>query len=164
MADWPRGERVEYHPDLIAQWGPSGRMAIPAGGICFRDPRMWLCGVPNHGDRARLMIALTYYTGLAKHWRGRLAQEMSAEDQQRCAADPSLRVMDDGTLGDGRLVFGESARAAFESTDNLHGVYRNARFLEAPLAANQFLDSHNVGGVRVVTEDQLTPYPDDKGA
>lgn len=160
VSDWPRGERVEYHPELISQWGPPGRMAIPAGGICFRDPRMWHRGVSNHGDRARPMIALTYHSGLAKHWRGLLAPEMSEEDLQRCEEDPSLRVMDDGTLGDGRLVFDENARAAFESADNIHGISRNARFLEPPLRANHFLDSHDLGGARVVSEGQVTPYPD----
>lgn len=160
VADWPRGERVEYHPDLIAQWGPPGRMAIPAGGICFRDPRMWHRGVPNHGDMARPMIALTYHSGLAKHWRGLLAPDMSDEDRQRCAADPSLRVMDDGTLGDGRLVFDASARSAFESVANMHGIVRNARFVEAPLTVNHFVDAHELGGARVVKEGQVTPYPD----
>ncbi|MCB0122448.1 MAG: phytanoyl-CoA dioxygenase family protein [Caldilineaceae bacterium] len=160
VADWPRGERVEYHPELIAQWGPPSRMAIPAGGICFRDPRMWHRGMPNHGDKTRPMIALTYHSGLAKHWRGLLAPNLSDEEQQRCAADPSLRVMDDGTLGDGRLVFDESARTAFESTANLHGVYRNARFVEAPLTVNHFVDAHELGGARVVKAGQVTPYPD----
>lgn len=160
VADWPRGERVEYHPELIAQWGPPGRMAIPAGGICFRDPRMWHRGVPNTGDTARPMIALTYHSGLAKQWRGLLVQDMTDEDQRRCEADPSLRVMDDGTLGDGRLVFDESAQVAFESVENLHGVVRNARFLEAPFRANHFLDSHELGGARVVEQGPVTPYPD----
>lgn len=160
VAAWPRGERVEYHPELIAEWGPPDRMAIPAGGICFRDPRMWHRGVPNHGDVARPMIALTYHSGLAKHWRGLLVPNMSDEQQQRCNEDPSLRVMDDGTLGDGRLVFDDSARAAFESVENLHGVYRNARFLEAPFAANHFLDSHGLGGARIVEKGPITPYPD----
>ena len=159
VADWPRGERVAYHPELIAQWGPPSRMAIPAGGICFRDPRMWHRGVPNHGDKARPMIALTYHAGLANHWRGLLAPNLSEEERQRCATDPSLRVMDDGTLGDGRLVFDESARSAFESTANLHGVYRNARFLAAPFTANHFLDAHELGGARVVKAGQITPYP-----
>ncbi|MBV7335052.1 phytanoyl-CoA dioxygenase family protein [Chloroflexi bacterium TSY] len=127
VVNWPRGERVEYHPELVAQWGPPSRMAIPAGGICFRDPRMWHRGVPNHGDMTRPMIALTYHSGLAKHWRGLLVPDMSQEDRQHCEEDPSLRVMDDGTLGDGRLVFDESARAAFESVDKIHGVYRNVR-------------------------------------
>ncbi|MEM7535196.1 MAG: phytanoyl-CoA dioxygenase family protein [Chloroflexota bacterium] len=160
VSNWPRGERVEYHPDLIARWGPPGRMAIPAGGICFRDPRMWHRGVPNTGDMARPMIALTYHSGLAKHWRGLLVSNMSDEDQQRCEADPSLRVMDDGTLGDGRLVFDESVRPVFESADNLHGIHRNARFLEAPFTANHFLDSHSLGGARIVNVGQVTPHPD----
>ena len=160
VAGWPRGERVQNHPDLIAQWGPAARMPIPAGGICFRDPRMWHRGVPNHLDVPRPMIALTYHSGLAKHWRGLLAPNMSDEDRQRCEADPSLRVMDNGELGDGRLVFDESAREAFESAENLHGIYRNARFLEAPFTANHFLDAHFLGGARIVKKGQITPYPD----
>ncbi len=160
VANWPRGERVESHPDLIAHWGPPDRMTIPAGGICFRDPRMWHRGVPNHGETARPMIALTYHSGLAKHWRGLLVPQMSEEEQQRCAADPSLRLMDDGTLGDGRLVFDESARSAFASTANLHGIVRNARFLAAPFAANHFLDAHELGGARVVKAGQVMPYLD----
>lgn len=161
VSDWPRGERVEYHPDLVAQWGPPARMAIPAGGICFRDPRMWHRGVPNTADVARPMIALTYHAGLAKHWRGLLVSNMSDEDRQRCQENPSLRVMDDGKLGDGRLVFDESARSAFEAADSLHGIYRNARFLEAPFTANHFLDSHSLGGARIVRKGQITPYPDE---
>ncbi|MEM7031715.1 MAG: phytanoyl-CoA dioxygenase family protein [Chloroflexota bacterium] len=160
VSNWPRGERVEYHPDLIAQWGPPARMTIPAGGICFRDPRMWHRGVPNAADVTRPMIALTYHSGLAKHWRGLLAPDMSDQDRQRCEADPSLKALDDGTLGDGRLVFDESAQDAFESTESVHGIYRNARFLEAPFRANHFLDSHDPGGARIVKEGQVTPYPD----
>ena len=98
----------------------------------------------------------------AKHWRGLLAPELSDEDLQRCADDPSLRVMDDGTLGDGRLVFDESARAAFEAADNIHGVSRNARFLEPPRRANHFLDSHDLGGARVTDDGRVTPYPDEE--
>ena len=162
VADWPRGERVEYHPELVAQWGPPARMAIPTGGICFRDPRMWHRGVPNQAEVARPMIALTYHSGLAKHWRGLLAPNMSDEDRQRCKTDPSLRVMDDGRLGDGRLVFDESAREAFESAANIHGIYRNARFWKHHFRANHFLDSHDLGGARIVNKDQVTPYLDEE--
>ena len=35
--------------------------------------------------------------------------------------------MDDGSLGDGRLVFDDSARTAFETAVNQHGVDRNVR-------------------------------------
>ncbi|MEZ4710167.1 MAG: hypothetical protein R3A44_23385 [Caldilineaceae bacterium] len=162
VADWPRGERVAYHPDLIAQWGPPSRMAIPAGGICFRDPRMWHRGVSNQGNKTRPMIALTYHSALAKHWRGLLTPNLPEADRQRCAADPSLRVMDDGTLGDGRLVFDESARAAFESADNLHGVVRNARFVQAPFTVNHFVDAHELGGARIVKMGQITPYTEEE--
>ncbi|MEM7334731.1 MAG: phytanoyl-CoA dioxygenase family protein [Chloroflexota bacterium] len=163
VSSWPRGERVEYHPDLIAQWGPPDRMEIPAGGICFRDPRMWHRGVPNHKDRARPMIALTYHSGLAKHWRGLLAPEMSDEERQRCAADPTLRLLDSGELGDGRLVFDASAREAFEATKNLHGIHRNARFLDKEHTPNHFLDSHFLGGARIVPKGQVTPWPENDG-
>lgn len=160
VASWPRGKRVEHDPELKAKWAPPGRMPIPAGGICFRDPRMWHRGMPNQTERPRPMIALTYHSGMAKHWRGLLAPNMSDEERQRCEADPSLRVLDSGELGDGRLVFDASARGAFESTPNLHGIYRNARFLEAPFTANHFLDSHNLGGARIVKQGQVTPYPE----
>ena len=157
---WPPGDRPEYHPDLIEKWGPPGRMTIPAGGICFRDPRMWHRGVANPSDAVRPMIGLTYHSGLARHWKGLLTPGLSAADQRRCQEDPTLRVMDDGTLGDGRLVFDASTRDAFESSANLHGVDRNVRFVEEPLTVNHFLDAHLLGGARIAEKGQITPYPD----
>ena len=157
---WPPGERVSKHPELIEQWGPPDRMTIPLGGICFRDPRMWHRGMPNQMDKARPMIGLTYHSGLAKHWKGLLAPNMSEEDRQRCEADPSLRMMDNGELGDGRLVFDESTRDAFEATENMHGVFRNVRFVGDPYTVNHFVDAHNLGGARIVKGGEITPYPD----
>lgn len=163
VTKWQPGERPENYPQLMEQWGPPGRMTIPAGGICFRDPRMWHRGVANQSDTTRPMIGLTYHSGLAKHWKGLLVPNMSEADKQRCAEDPSLRVMDSGELGDGRLVFDESCRAAFEVTANQHGIHRNARFVHDPFTVNHFLDAHSLGGARVVKQGQITPYPDSDG-
>ena len=160
VTNWERGDRPEYHPDLVAQWGPPARMTIPAGGICFRDPRMWHRGVSNPMDVPRPMIALTYHSGLAKHWRGLLVPDMSDADKARCEADSTLRVMDDGELGDGRLAFAESTREAFEATPNLHGVSRNARFIAAPYTVNHFVDAHLLGGARVAKDGPISPYPE----
>ena len=158
--DWQPGERPENYPELKQKWGPPGRMTIPLGGICFRDPRMWHRGVPNNGDVARPMIALTYHSGLAKHWKGLLVSDLSDEDKQRCEANPALKVMDDGQLGDGRLLFDESTREAFESTENKHGIFRNARFIEKPYTVNHFVDAHKLGGGRIAKEGEITPYPE----
>lgn len=160
VAEWPRGDRPEYHPDMLEKWAPSSSMTIPAGGICFRDPRMWHRGVANSSDRIRPMIGLTYHSGIAKHWKGLLVSDMSAADRQRIEADPSLRMMDDGELGDGRLVFDESAKEAFDSAENLHGIYRNARFIQAPHTVNHFVDAHGPGGARIVNVGEITPYPE----
>ena len=161
VADWPRGKRVEHSPELKEKWGPPGRMPIPAGGICFRDPRMWHRGMPNKTERTRPMMALTYHSGLAKHWRGLLTPEMSDQDLQRCAADPTLRLMDDGSLGDGRLIFDASCADAFAATENLHGIHRNARFLDAEHTVNHFVDNHAMGGGRIVKQGTITPWPDE---
>jgi hypothetical protein len=160
VTEWQRGERPEKHPQLVEQWGPPGVMTIPAGGVCFRDPRMWHRGVPNHSDVARPMLALTYHSRLAKHWRGLLVPNMTGEDLRRCEENPSLRVLDSGELGDGRLVFDESARSAFELAVNNHGVDRNVRFLKEPYSVNHFVDAHVIGGARVDKGGQQTPYPD----
>lgn len=161
VTQWQPGERPENYPELIEKWGPPHYMTIPAGGICFRDPRMWHRGVPNRTDVTRPMIGLTYHSGLAKHWKGLLVPNMSEEQQQRCEADPSLRVLDSGELGDGRLVFDESTRSAFETPENKHGVYRNARFVQAPYTVNHFVDAHSMGGARVVEVGKITPYPEE---
>lgn len=160
VTKWQPGERPQNYPELMEQWGPPGRMTIPAGGICFRDPRMWHRGMANQSDQVRPMMALTYHSGLAKHWKGLLVDNMSEEEKLRCKNDPSLRVLDDGTLGDGRLVFDESARSAFESVDNIHGIGRNSRFVNSPLTVNHFVDQHQMGGGRIVGQGEITPYPD----
>ena len=157
VTEWPLGERISNHPELIERWGPPERMAIPAGGICFRDPRMWHRGVPNPSDQTRPMIALTYHAERCRHWRGRLIKAMTAADIERCRQDPALRVLDDGELGDGRLVFEESARDAFTATESLHQVNRNVRFVSEPLRVNHFLDAHLIGGARVISDGVVSP-------
>ena len=157
VIQWEAGDRIENHPDLMARWAPAGRMPIPAGGICFRDPRMWHRGVPNPTETPRAMIALTYHAEKCRHWRGRMIRKLSAGDVAKCIEDPTLRVMDDRELGDGRLVFQEDTRQVFESSPSLHGINRNIRFVESPLKVNHFLDAQNLGGARVVSEDDLSP-------
>ena len=100
------------------------------------------------------MIALTYHSPLALHWRGRFIEDIALEDRERCAADATLRLLDStegegaGGLGDGRLVMHASTADAF-ATPSQHGVLRNVRFVEAPFVANHFLDGHTLGGARV---------------
>ena len=155
--DWPAGERVSKHPDFIERWGPPARMPIPTGGICFRDPRMWHRGVPNPSREIRPMIALTYHAERCRHWRGLLMHDMAQADIEKCQQEPSLRVMDDGRLADGRLVFDDSARNAFASRASQHGINRNVRFVGKPLTVNHFVDAHLVGGARVVEHGALEP-------
>lgn len=149
VADWPLGERPEYYPDLIERWSPPARMAIPAGGVCFRDPRMWHRGMPNPSNMVRPMMALTYHAGICRHWRGLLVHDLSADDLARCEQDPTLRVMDDGSLGDGRMVFEESARPVFERHPSRYGIERYVRFVEE---VDHKLDAHLLGGARVIRE------------
>ena len=156
VIDLPKGSRLDAFPDLLERWGPPARMTIPAGGVVIRDPRMWHRGVPNPSDRPRAMIAVTYHAAVARHWRGRLVRRMGAEDARRCEDDPTLRVLDDGSLGDGRLLFQDDARAVFESAANPWGVDRNVRFVDAPQRVNHFLDSHALGGARVVDDGVLS--------
>ncbi len=157
VTQWPMGERISNHPDLIERWGPPARMIVPAGAICFRDPRMWHRGVPNPSGQARPMIGITYHAARCKSWRGRLIKKLAPADVQQMAQDPALRVLDDGSLGDGRLVFEESARTAFADTPNLHRINRNARFIKAPHRVNHFHDAHLIGGARVVHEGDIGP-------
>ncbi len=156
VTTWPEGERPAQHPDLIEKWGPPARMAIPAGGICFRDPRMWHRGVPNPSDEIRPMIALTYHAEMCRHWRGRLIRNLSEEDASKCEENDALKVLDDGGLGDGRLVFDGSVREVFAARGK-HGVNRNVRFVEAPLKVNHFLDAHLLGGARVIENGDVVP-------
>jgi len=157
VTKWPSGERISNHPELIEQWGPAERMTIPVGGICFRDPRMWHRGVPNPTNRPRPMIALTYHSEKGQSWRGLLAKDMDPEAINRCRENPSLRLMDDGTIGDGRLVFEENTREAFTSKPTLHQINRNIRFVGAPQRVNHFRGAHLVGGARVVDDGDISP-------
>ena len=161
VTQWPLGERPEQHPELIERWGPPVQMTVPAGGICFRDPRMWHRGVPNSSRQPRPMIGLTYHAARCKHWRGRLLRDMSAANRDECRRNPSLRVLDDGSLGDGRLVFDSSAESALADCANRFGINRNIRFVAPPLRVNHFLDAHTLGGARVEEDDgsALDPVP-----
>ena len=157
VTQWPAGQRVSEHPEVVERWGPPQRMPIPAGGICFRDPRMWHRGVPNPSDQARPMIALTYHAHRCKHWRGRLVQQLQEAVLARCRDNPALKIMDDGSLGDGRLVFEESTREAFEQSQNRYRIYRNVRFVAPQQKVNHFLDAHLLGGARVVDSGAIGP-------
>ncbi len=152
-----KDSRLQDHPDLLEKWGPPGYMVIPAGGAVIRDPRMWHRGVPNPSGRPRAMIAVTYHAQIGKHWRGRLVKDMDPADVARCHEDSTLRVLDNGELGDGRLVFQEDTRPVFESSKSLHGINRNIRFVDAKQKVNHFLDAHSLGGARVVSNDVISP-------
>ena len=143
--------RIGDHRELIEKWSPSARMTIPARSVCFRDPRMWHRGVPNTADRARAMIAATYHAEKSKHWRGVYIQDLGPDVAARCADDPTLRLMEDNTLGDGRLVFQSDVSEIYDTAPSLHGIDRNVRFIEDPERVNHFLDAHLPGGARVVT-------------
>lgn len=157
VTEWPLGERISNHPELIERWAPPQRMVVPAGGVCFRDPRMWHRGVPNPSDQARPMIALTYHGERCRHWRGRLVKNMTAAELAACAEDPALKVLDEGGLGDGRLVFDHSAREAFAGATSPHGIDRNVRFAGPDEGVNHFLDAHLIGGARVVSDGAISP-------
>jgi hypothetical protein len=159
VTKWQPREQPGNYPELVSEWGPPASMTIPAGGVCFRDPRMWHRGVPNPSASPRPMLALTYHSGLSQHQTGLLVDDMSPADKQRCDEDPALKLLQSGEIGDGRLVFDESARRAFESDPSAHGIYRNARFVTAPETVNHFLDAHLLGGARVVQAGEITPYP-----
>lgn len=145
VAQWTTN-RLKDHPELLEKWGPPSSMEIPAGAVCFRDPRMWHRGVPNHSDKPRAMMALTYHSALGKSWRGTLPQDANPDYLEQIKANPSLKLLDDGEIGDGRLVFHESARTAFEK-ESLHGISRNVRFVEDEV--NHLVDAHLRGGARV---------------
>lgn len=156
VANWERGERLENHPELIEKWAPPTSMTIPAGGVCFRDPRMWHRGVPNTSTQYRPMLALTYHASGANHWRGVNVEGLTEHALEELESNPFLRVMDDGSIGDGRLVFHESTRSVFE-TPSKHGIDRFVRFVDAPYAVNHFVDAHLVGGAREVCNEPLVP-------
>ena len=157
VTTWGKGEQPVHHPEVVAKWHPPASMTIPAGGICFRDPRMWHRGVRNPSDTPRPMVALTYHSAMAKHQRGTLVN-LTQIDADACEQDPSLKMLDSGVLGDARLIFDADAKSAFEAP-NLHDVYRNARFIEAPRVVNHFLDAHLLGGARMVENQTVHPYP-----
>lgn len=156
VTEWPLGERPAKHPELIEKWGPPARMPIPASGICFRDPRMWHRGVPNPSNDVRPMIALTYHGGRCLHWRGRLAKNLSPDEMRQCQENPALKLLDEGGLGDGRLVFDASARDAFAGPSR-HAINRNVRFIEPPARVNHFIDAHTRGGAKVSAEGVVSP-------
>lgn len=145
VAQW-KSNRLGERQDLLKKWGPPQSMTIPSGGVCFRDPRMWHGGVPNLSSEPRPMIALTYHAEGARTWRGRYVHNIDRDLLAQLMADHSLKLMDDGTLGDGRLVFHESAKPAFEPA-SLHGVYRNVRFVAGQV--DHLHDAHELGGARV---------------
>jgi len=118
---------------------------------------MWHRGVPNHSDVPRPMLALTYHSKLAKHWRGTLVSDMRPSDEQQCRDEPNLRVLDNGELGHAGLLFHENTRAAFESSPSIHGINRHAQFVKAPYAVNHFMDAHSIGGARQVDDGPITP-------
>lgn len=157
VTQWPMGERLSKHPELVERWAPPARMVVPTGGICFRDPRMWHRGVPNPSDQTRPMIGMTYHAEKCLSWRGRLIKTVTPELRERCQLQPELRLLDDGELGDGRLVFEASAREAFTANESRHRINRNVRFVEPPLQVNHFLDAHLLGGARVVSDGSRSP-------
>jgi hypothetical protein len=159
VTQFKKGKQLAHFPELVEKWAPPARMEIAAGGICFRDPRMWHRGVTNPGDTPRPMVALTYHSKLAQHQRGTLV-DLNETDAQRCEDDPTLKLLDDGSIGDGRLFFHDSARDELEAVPNPHGIQRNIRFVEAGQVVNHFLDAHLLGGARVTEDNNITPYPE----
>lgn len=144
------GERVSNYPELLAKWGPPESMTIPKGGVCFRDPRMWHRGVPNQSDTARPMIAVTYHAAKCHHWRGTLIRDLPAPKLAALLENPALKIMDDGELGDGRLVFEASAETEIASSPNPYHIQRHLRFVDESEGVDHFMDAHLPGGARVI--------------
>ena len=157
VIDLPKGSKLEDYPDLLEKWGPATRMVIPKGAVVIRDPRMWHRGVPNPSKKPRAMVGVTYHADLGKHWRGRLVKNLSHAEEARLRKDPTLKVLDNGDLGDGRLVFQANTREVIESSRNLHGINRNVRYVEEPQRVNHFLEAHVVGGAKVVNTENISP-------
>lgn len=155
VATW-QTNRLEQQPELVAKYKPA-RMEIPARGVCFRDPRMWHRGVPNTSVRVRAMIAATYHAARCKNWQGRYIQDIEPMVANQLAEDPALRILEDGSLGDGRLVFDYDTHEVFEGARSLHGVIRNARFVAPPQRVNHFVDAHALGGARVIRDAEPAP-------
>lgn len=156
VATWSAQDRLHDHPHLLAKRNPA-RMEIPARSVCFRDPRMWHRGVPNTSGKARAMIAATYHAAFCKHWRGMYVPNLEASVIEAIGRDPALRIMDNGELGDGRLVFDLDTRDVIENTPSLHGINRNVRFLDPPERVNHFLDAHTVGGAPIIRNAEPAP-------
>jgi hypothetical protein len=83
---------------------------------------------------------------------------MEPADQDRCDADPMLRMLDSGELGDGRLVFHESAKSAFNVSSG-GNVNRNVRFVDDLQTVNHFVEAHAVGGAKVLMGGPIEPDP-----
>ncbi|MCZ8173017.1 MAG: phytanoyl-CoA dioxygenase family protein, partial [Brevundimonas sp.] len=157
VASWTAHNRLQEHPELLARRSPA-RMVIPAHSVCFRDPRMWHRGVSNPSGKPRAMIAATYHAAKCKHWRGIYVRDIDPTTQAALEDDPKLRIMDNGALGDGRLVFDADARPVFEAVASMHGINRNVRFVAPPKRVNHFLDAHEVGGARVIEQAEPAPF------
>ncbi|AMS29740.1 hypothetical protein AEM38_10260 [Hyphomonadaceae bacterium UKL13-1] len=157
VATWTAHDRLQNHPDLVARRIPT-RMEIPAHSVCFRDPRMWHRGVPNPSKKPRAMIAATYHASFCKHWRGIYVANIEPLEMELLESNPSLRILDNGMLGDGRLVFDLDTREELEAMDSLHGVNRNIRFVAPPERVNHFLDAHEIGGGRII--ENMEPSPE----
>lgn len=61
---WPGGTHYTPLPNnriaTLKQNMESKRAEMPAGSIMMRDARMWHNGTPNHSDKPRPMLAMTY--------------------------------------------------------------------------------------------------------
>ena len=156
VATWPVHNRLQDHPELLARRSPA-RMEIPARSVCFRDPRMWHRGVTNPSGKPRAMIAATYHAAICKHWRGIYVPNIAPATCEVLEQNPDLRIMDNGELGDGRLVFDVDTRELFERESSRHGINRNVRFVMPPKRVNHFLDAHEVGGARII--EHVEPAP-----
>ncbi len=156
VALWTAQERLEAHPELLARRTPA-RMEIPAHSVCFRDPRMWHRGVANTSSKPRAMIAATYHSALCKHWRGIYVPNIDPSTREALENDASLRIMDNGELGDGRLVFELDSAQVLDAAYSPHGVNRNVRFVAPPERVNHFLDAHELGGARITGNSQPAP-------
>ena len=76
-----------------------------------------------------------------------IRDRVSTEDQAQLDKDPALKLLDEGSVGDGRLVFHSSARAAFEK-NSAHGVNRNVRFVDQDV--DHLIDAHSRGGAHIM--------------
>ena len=129
-----------------------------------RDRSLWFTIVHRGSD---LIGTLIERRGIQRHWGyllatrhpeavdiDELAAALETEDDVRLLA-PISDLLDE--LGDGRLLFEDSARDALEGTESLYGVDRNARFVATPHRVNHFVDAHLIGGARVVSDGVVAP-------